>query len=325
MKRVILHVGLGKTGTSTIQSTLADNRAALAALGVSYPGGEVAHHDLLARIHQQGARHFWFLNRAMGPDAAVAAADTQMDALTQAAQAGTPVIVLSSEYFQNLKAPQFADLDAQVSALGYQLETLCFMREPVALTASRVGQAVKMGTFRIDDLLERSYQALALTHLRSALSALGRDRVHLRKMEEAQATGLTRALLQVAGVAAPASLQDQRQNTGLTRAAIYFLDAVNAIDNAQRKLAQKMMPQAEAMAGPRFDLPPDIARRIAAEARPEQEWLQRRMGLSYDLPAIADGPDYPSQMESAARKLQALSRTRPAATNWLRRSSARSV
>jgi len=46
MKTVYLHIGLHKTGTSTIQFFLANNREKLAELGYLYPFKQVAHHNL---------------------------------------------------------------------------------------------------------------------------------------------------------------------------------------------------------------------------------------------------------------------------------------
>ncbi|HID66795.1 MAG TPA: hypothetical protein EYP31_00610, partial [Roseibacterium sp.] len=185
VKRVVMHVGLGKTGTRTIQTTLAGNRRSLAQLDVVYPGADLAHHDLLALIHHKGAGHFWYTRRGLDARAAHAAAQRQMSALRAAAATQAPTIILSSEYFQTLRAPQIADFDRQIAALGYQLETLCYIRAPLAHTASRIQQGVKMATARIAQMMDRPYPPLARDHCEAALKALGPARVHLRKMEDA--------------------------------------------------------------------------------------------------------------------------------------------
>jgi hypothetical protein len=41
--KLILHIGTHKTGTTSLQAWLANNREALAANGVSYPHATVAH------------------------------------------------------------------------------------------------------------------------------------------------------------------------------------------------------------------------------------------------------------------------------------------
>ena len=44
--RVIIHAGIHRTGTTSLQRCLAGNRAALAARGFCYPGTEVHHQSL---------------------------------------------------------------------------------------------------------------------------------------------------------------------------------------------------------------------------------------------------------------------------------------
>ena len=46
MRRCILHIGSGKTATTTLQKTLAANRDALARNGIIYPGNDSNHHHL---------------------------------------------------------------------------------------------------------------------------------------------------------------------------------------------------------------------------------------------------------------------------------------
>lgn len=320
VKRVVMHVGLGKTGTRTIQTTLAKSRAALADLGAVYPGDAVAHHDLLALIHQRGPRHFWYTRQSISPAAARDLAERQMSAIRAAAATNAPVILLSSEYFQTLRAEQFATLDTQISALGYQLETLCYIRAPLAHTASRIQQGVKMGTARIAQMMDRPYPPLARDHCEAALKALGPGRVHLRKMEDAQNVGLTIDLLRTAGLSPQCSaFKDQRRNTGFCHDAVYLLDAINARDadmSGGRPTFVEHKPELVAMQGQKFTLPPDVARRIQTQSRAEQDWLFRHFNTCYPLQDIADVPNHWQEIEWAADALAEVIREDLAEPDW---------
>ena len=46
----VLHIGLAKTGTTALQSTAADRRAALLAAGVRYPGGGLNHREAVSAL-----------------------------------------------------------------------------------------------------------------------------------------------------------------------------------------------------------------------------------------------------------------------------------
>lgn len=329
VKRVVMHVGLGKTGTRTVQTTLSESRHALAALGAIYPGDAVAHHDLLAMLHRKGPRHFWYTRRSISMKAAHALAERQMSAIRAAAATETPVIVLSSEYFQTLRAPGLEVFDHQIAALGYQLETLCYIRAPLAHTASRIQQGVKMNSARIAQMMDRPYPPLARDHCEAALRALGPDRVHLRKMEDAQKDGLTRDLLRVAGLSPPRdSFADVRCNTGFCHDAVYLLDAINAMDaDAGRARPTFRVHQAElrAMAGQKFTLPPEVARRVQAQSRAEQDWLFRHFKMCYPLQKIEDTPTHWQEIEWAADTLEEVSRTDPDAADWPQPAQAQSA
>ena len=56
--RLVLHAGIHRTGTTTLQRVLADNRGVLGRQGVAYPGAERSHQALAWALHrgQSGAR-----------------------------------------------------------------------------------------------------------------------------------------------------------------------------------------------------------------------------------------------------------------------------
>ncbi|WP_224816980.1 hypothetical protein [Hasllibacter sp. MH4015] len=325
MKRVILHVGLGKTGTRTIQTTLAQDRALLPALGLAYPGNKVAHHDLLAMAHAAGPAHFWFRKRGIGPTQAALACQRMIDTIEGEMARDTPTILLSSEYFQALRPDALAALDTLFAGHGYRLETLCYVREPFGHLASRYQQAVKMSHRRLADLFAQPYQPWAKRHLSSALKALGRDRVHVRRMERAQ-RGLTRDVLAVAGVTPPPDmLHDQRENTGLCRDAVYLLDALNGADGPDRPLKTRHYATIAAMQGEKFTLPPCVAEALTPPIRSEKIWLNRTFGIRYPMPDLSQGSSLDQCRADAMAALDSLTRTGRVGSGWPLQAQARSA
>lgn len=79
--RLVIHAGIHRTGTTSLQRFLAANRAGLAAAGVAYPGEENNHQPLA-----------WALHRGQAGAEAVLA-------LVEAAPPGTRQLVLSGEDF----------------------------------------------------------------------------------------------------------------------------------------------------------------------------------------------------------------------------------
>ncbi|MDP2012922.1 MAG: hypothetical protein Q8L05_01720, partial [Actinomycetota bacterium] len=63
---IVLHIGVHKTGTTAIQSALANSRAELAALGIAYPGSLQAHR--LVASSAMNRRLGWRVGGAPPPD-----------------------------------------------------------------------------------------------------------------------------------------------------------------------------------------------------------------------------------------------------------------
>lgn len=320
VKRVVMHVGLGQTGTRTIQTTLAKNRPLLKRLGAVYPGDADAHHDLLALVHPRGPRHVWYKQQSISPEAAQCLADRQMSAIRAAAATDASIIFLSSEFFQALRAPQFSRLDDQIAALGYQLETLCYIRAPLSHTACRIEQGVRLGSARIAQMMDRPYPPLARDHCEAALRSLGRERVHVRRIEDAEEGGLTVDALSVAGLIPEAgTLNDHRDEARLCHDAVYLLDAINGEDTTlgrERPMFRRHAEELFSIEGQPFTLPREVARRVQRQSRPEQDWLFRQFGTCYPLQEIEDAPSHWQEIEWAADALFAVSQADHAAQDW---------
>lgn len=320
VKRVLMHVGLGKTASRTVQTTLARRRPALAQVGAVYPGDADAHHGLLAMVHPKGHRHGWCIGKGLDADAAQDLAFRHMSAIRAATATDVPVIILSSEHFQTLSAADLAQFDTQIAALGYQLETLCYIQAPLAHTASRVEQGVRQGSARIAQMMDRPYPPLARDFCEAALRALGSGRVHLRKMEDIGPSGLAADVLHVAGLTPqPGVMDDLPPAARLCHDAIYLLDAINARDalhTAERPLFRAHQPELLAMPGQPFTLPPDVARRIQIQSRPEQNWLFRHFKTCYPVQDLIDVPTHWQEIEWAADALAEVIRIDHAEPDW---------
>jgi hypothetical protein len=246
-----------------------------------------------------------------------------MSAIRAAAATNASVIFLSSEFFQALRAPQFTRLDHQIAALGYQLETLCYIRSPLSHTASRIEQGVRQGSARIAQMMDRPYPPLARDHCEAALQALGAKRVHLRRMEDAPDKGLTADALSVAGlVPVPGTLIDLPEEPRLCHDAVYLLDAINADDgnDAEGTIGRPGFhhhaDELFAMTGRPLTLPRNIARRVQRQSRPEQDWLFRHFKTCYPIEDIVDVPTHWQEIEWAADALSAVSQEDLAAQDW---------
>ena len=125
--KIVLHIGMGKTGTSAIQRALADNAAALRAQGVAYIG---MWFDMLDPRFK-GLRHqqeFFALPAAAMRDGA----DQLYRILAERAAAeGLTTFLWSNEAFSG-KARQMGPLVARLTALGAEVQLIAWVRNPQA-------------------------------------------------------------------------------------------------------------------------------------------------------------------------------------------------
>jgi len=153
MQRLILHIGTGKTGTSSIQNFFQHHRAVLASThGVLYPDTgltELHHFGELIYAHYQACE--W-------------AVQENRPALTQLRQAieasGCPVAVLSCEDFYHRLGPQGIECLRQVFD-GLEVQVLCYVRRQDQYMESAWKQQVKVGAMRMpfEDFLCRHTEA----------------------------------------------------------------------------------------------------------------------------------------------------------------------
>ena len=128
-RRVILHVGPHKTASTYLQCRLLLARAALAEHGFRYPEygvAQFAHH-----------RVYNFLNEHTRAESGLE------EAALREAFAGSTDLILSSENFVYLGAPQLTALKAMLPDCGFEI--VYFLRNPVHLWPSHWQELVKHG------------------------------------------------------------------------------------------------------------------------------------------------------------------------------------
>jgi len=158
-RTLYLHVGLSKTGSTSIQQTLCKQREALLAAGICYPRslGAVSHNLLMyMALHERGARRESALRELDGVphtirlDQAAADFDTEMKALG----ADVETVVLSAE-----RCSIYLFTDAQVARLHDvvapyfdHIRVIIYLRRQDTHATSRYSQLLRGGMMRLPSL-----------------------------------------------------------------------------------------------------------------------------------------------------------------------------
>lgn len=182
--RVIAHIGIEKTGTTSIQSFLRVNRDALRARGVLVPRsiehGETGNHRRLVAIvaDPESRDDFWQETGLMTAAARTAQAAQWSEAFDAeiAASADCHTVLVTSEHLHSRlrTPPEIARLAGYLDARFDEVEVLVYLRDQIAMVPSILSTAVKSG--RVD---------AALPDPRKANRALLDHRATLRRWADA--------------------------------------------------------------------------------------------------------------------------------------------
>ena len=185
MPELTLHMGSGKTGSSSVQALLADRREDLLDRGVLYPvsPGRVRHVRLglsLREDEQLRQQPSW---EQQGYDDPAAFRSWFGGALAEEVAAARPErVLMSDEALFGANAGMLDRLRALTDTLGEPLQLVVYLRRQDDHLASRYQQVVKTGETR------RLVERMAGTDFTGVYDYLGRLRLWQRRLEPASIT-----------------------------------------------------------------------------------------------------------------------------------------
>lgn len=309
MKTAFLHVGLPKTGTTSIQDFLFEERGALEAAGFFFPSPDSATREQRKAAGEGWGRHASLLAGVQGDVQALAPGEWDAWQAEFARFRGAPALhtmIISHETIGN-RAAQF-DLDPLLQLLhGYRLRVFLVVREAEAWLASLYEQ-------RVTGKRRMSEPADAFASLRDYLRGGFQNRVEaLREafpgaeMLVAPFETLVKGPGLVANSAAliglPADLQARaaeakRSNVSLSQDRVEVLRRLNGTDLPMSGFVAIRRALAAAQRRSTAPKPPrrrifseDAAAAIAARYDEDRSWLAREYRI--DLPTPAGPPPEP--------------------------------
>lgn len=304
MKRVIVHLGMPKTATTTCQNALWKHRAALRDRGWLYPSVEPNHTNALCTMFLPDPRcHITVRSRGITTPAAAEALRAEYFATLEAELADQRwhTLILSAEGLSNLSEASLSDLRNWLLRYADAVEAFYWLRHPVSYSISVMQQMLKGG-----ETLSGMMSSLPLTNYRgkltNALAVFGRDALRVERFEHATArpggvvSEFCKALGLPADLAKQVTASARKENESMSLLAGYALDAlnharplfVNGIPNPQRHPAE--LAQLMRIKGPMFDLPAAQKHQIRAASRPEVDWLRTTFGDAFYPDVFEDTP-----------------------------------
>lgn len=294
-RTIFVHIGIPKTGTTTLQGWLSRNRASLAAQGVLYPLATPNHNDLyLALCEAPHQEHH--LIRLGYTDAAAARerADQFATELAGAIQSSkAPKVLISGESLSRLSSEGVARLARWLAPMG-KAHIVCCLRDPLHYAVSDAQEAIK-GGLTYDQVCRDpptlNYRAL----LEPYLTTFGADRVTVFPF--APQTGLDRAFAAATGlpVAFDPDEPPGRHNQALSLEAALLLSDLNAripmyIDTgANPRRGVIPLSWLEGIGSTPFGLPARSLGLVRRRTRADVAWVRQQFGLDLAAARPDDG------------------------------------
>ncbi len=171
MKKLFIHAGMPKTGTTSIQTALKRYRAELGNEKIFYPDtGRDNHPAIISRFHPNGLSHWYFDNAGVPPSSAQHAGQRLVDEINDSNMNA----VISSEYLSTA-GRSFENLVAAFPK--HEPIFVFYVRHPVNEAVSLAQQTVKAGTRSIQQAIELGEWNNALIPIRKAQQAGAKVRV----------------------------------------------------------------------------------------------------------------------------------------------------
>mgnify|MGYP000427500164 CR=1 FL=1 len=258
MKKLVLHIGMAKTGTSSIQQTLGQSASLLAEQGVYYPGWHPFNHSFTFTVMflEDPRKSFHYQQLSPIDDSAWEAELQRLrdrwEEFFRSKEQGTWVV--SAENLGRLSAAGIEKLRAFVGPLFDEVQVIAYVRDPLRALKSQWEQDVKelREPMSGQQLLSLTKQRLNYRFFQRWIDAFGRDQFVLRRFQPDAFVGgnLLSDFLQAAQIELEADIElpETEANQSLGAEGVALLLAMNGryplyLDgqyNTERGLARRL-------------------------------------------------------------------------------------
>ncbi|MGQ3488943.1 hypothetical protein [Roseovarius pacificus] len=174
----VLHIGTGKTGTTSIQKVFSRNRRYLLDHGICYPNPE--NHWVWAAAFTDGVKSPGTLRlqetkKVSYGEARELGQRFLSNAIELASKRKSRQLVISSEFFFPESPASIANAFELLKQQAESVKILCYVRHPVARGASVFQQRLKMGKITLESYADLSEQLVVADKLLKISEAIGRE------------------------------------------------------------------------------------------------------------------------------------------------------
>lgn len=296
-KRIFLHIGLHKTGSSAIQKSLHESRALLKTHGILYPdlGVNHSHRIVSAFCNNPESYHLNIRRGISGPYLDEFNLNTRQRLQVALNAPEFDSIVLSGEGMGWLPTEGVQALRKACEGRDRQFRLIAYLRDAPSMIASVIQERVKHGGELPADVTDDAWLGYR-RWLDSYIEVFGKDSFVFKKYEPASTTpdellsGFFSAIEhpEISGVVTPV-----RTNLSLSAPAVHILDAYNRLfplyadsttrrefnpDRVEARGIKGPVAWLRGVGGPVFSVDPELIEGIVRENREEIAWAEELSG-----------------------------------------------
>lgn len=302
---IYLHIGLHKTGTSSIQTTLFNNRKKLLAHDINYaPLGDDPNHSVILLPLFRQAPHRYRANRLAGIDTREKAAKknvASLAALRRALEANRSAsIVFSGEGIAGIPAKRLQGLRAELEPFATHFRVIAYVRDPYSAANSMIQQRVRRGQTYREIVAAPPY--LRYSRIAASIKVFGRENVDIRMFDPAHFVHGDLIADFLAAIGAAPELAKQlkvaRTNVALSHEAAYLLHEINKHSPRDEKISPDLIKRPdllkwlEQIPGQPYRCPPELLKAARPGIALELKWLRKVLGEKVfpERPTFSEAP-----------------------------------
>ncbi len=281
-RRLIIHAGMHKTGSTAIQHCLAgENIPEVHTFRLGQPNHSV---PLTAMFGENPETNFQFRKRGLtATDVAAKRDKLNKSVHRQIQNKSAPHFLLSAEWFSRGRIPELQRFFDQFSKSFEKIDVYIYIRDPQGFVTSSFQQGIKTGAKSL---------FVPWPNYRKRVEALdgvfGRENVHTRIYNSTTFSGsdVVQDFFSWVGLPPPTS-HYTRKNSSMSAAAValtacYWRNSVGATGSPEKMRRHKqIMAVFKNLPSPPLRLGMKLVSKLVEQNHKDLEWIEQRMGLSF--------------------------------------------
>ena len=287
-KKIIIHAGLHKTGTSSIQSVLSASRALLSEQGILYPSfgenGWENHSVPLALLFMNEGNPGFHSVKKNFPDEdsrSIAQDRVLQDFLLEFIRCGEQNILLSGEDISIFKKNELENLKYFFSnVFDCKFEIIVYVREPVSYVVSGAQEMVRAGIKTLGEAIRIGNLQQVGMKISNLVDVFGTGSIRVFDYGDSGSVGndVVKHFFSAIGLASPLSMTDMpRANLASSLEKILVLSAVKKLQSSSlARIAQALPDQ-----GSKIILGEASRRMVWNACKADVQFLRDDYGIDY--------------------------------------------